>query len=122
MADETAPPIQVLNIPRGVLQSMVRQVIENELGGTRRAVRDEIARQIEEGISKALTNVPAEVQKRADQLLTYHIGRQLTGWGDANTLKEHIAKEIDRRASALLKERLKGLRITLQVDVQGGGE
>lgn len=122
MADETAPPIQVLNIPRGVLQSMVRQVIENEFGGVRRAVRDEIARQIEEGISKALPNVPAEVQKRADQLLTYHIGRQLAGWGDANTLKEHIAKEIDRRASALLKERLKGLRITLQVDVQGGGE
>ena len=109
-------PVQILNIPRGTLQAMVRQVITNELGGTRQALKAEIDRMVEAAVQEHLPKAVADVQKRADQLILDHINRQLGGWA-SNQIEAKIKQEVERKATALLKERLEKLRITLDAAV-----
>ena len=111
-------PIQVLNIPRGVLQAMVRQTIINELGGVRLVVQQELLRMVQEQLGKQLPAITKDLQARADQLIAGQIARQLTGWGRSEDLQKYIAKVAEQQASELLKQALKGLYIELDVLVK----
>lgn len=115
-ATDAEQSIQVLNIPRGVLQAMVRQVIVNELGGARQAVKDEISRMVQKGVDTHLPKATADVQKRTDGIITWHVNRQLGGW-TKGIIEDHIKHEVARQVNAVVKERLANLKIALDLDV-----
>jgi predicted TIM-barrel enzyme len=93
---------QVLNISRGVVQQMVRQVIINELGGSRAALRAEIDQMVEAAVKAHLPTVKDSIDRRVDDLITTGVARAIYTWGGARGVEKRLAEEVKAAVSQVI--------------------